>query len=400
MNLRKVCFFVFIALAATSASVLPQHPPRDATGAAQQKGSAEFLLNQGRELVEARRYDQAITSLTEAIRLKPELILAYQSLTMAYLGMGHLQRAQETAHKAVEINPNDANSHLAVAQVQLALQQVTEAIETYKKITHLSPESSTGFYDLGTIYLQAGKPQEAAATLQQSLRLNPQWVGAHLNLAIAYLQLGRDDEGIAQLKEALRVAPGAYFAAERLARESIRLGRFNDALQGYESLSRAPMQREGCDSIAFAKFYLGQGEEAAQVAQNCLQMRGWQDSAAPYVVLFEYLGWRRAGNQKMANAALTELQAQLTPSKWPFPIVRYLRREISADELLKQAGNNDQQTEARAYLGCDLVLNAKSEEALLHLRWVKASGNRSFIEYPLAVLELHRLEKAATKSEK
>ena len=132
-------------------------------------------------------------------------------------------------------------------------------------------------------------------------------------------------------------------------------------------------------------------------------MKGKRDRAAPYVALFEYLGWRVAKKETQASAALTnealtELQTQLNPGQWPLPVVKYLRRELSAEDLLKQAGNNDEQTEARAYLGYDLSLSGKLNEATPHLRWVKEFGNRNFVEYPLAVLELHRIEEAKTKS--
>lgn len=376
-------------------------PPKDTTGAVEQKDSPEWLLNQGREQLESKRYDKAIESFSKALAQKPEMILAYHGLTMAYLRLGDLPKAQETANKAVAVNPNDANAHLALAQVSLAQRQPSAAIESYKKVTQLAPDFSNGFYDLGTAYLQVGKSEEAATALKESIRLNPNWVGAHMNLAIAYLQLKKDDEGIAELKEALRVAPGAFFAADRLAREGIRLGRFDDALQGYAILSTAPLQPQGCQNIAFATLYVGKGGQAAVVAQECLQMHGWRDRSDPYVGLFRYFGWRQAKEEKQATTALTELQTQLSqrPSQeqWPLPVVKYLRRDLAAEELLKQAGNNDEQTEAHAYLGYDLSLQGKKEDALPHLRWVKENGNRNFIEYPLAVLELHRLTSASEK---
>ena len=53
--------------------------------------------------------------------------------------------------------------------------------------------------------------------------------------------------------------------------------------------------------------------------------------------------------------------------------------------------NNDQMTEARAYLGMDLALSGKKEEALGHLTWVKEYGDRTLLEYAMAVTEFKRL---------
>lgn len=226
-----------------------------------------------------------------------------------------------------------------------------------------------------------------------------------MNLAVAYLQLKKDDEGISELKEALKVEPNAFFAADRLGKEGIRLGRIKEALQGYERLSLAPIQPQFCENIVFATLYIGKGESAALTARDCLQMKGKRDRSAPYISLFEYFGWRVPKKEEQAKAALaneplSELQNQLNPGQWPLPIVKYLRRELTSEELLKAASNNDEQTEARAYLGCDLSMNGKPDEATPHLKWVKEYGNRNFVEYPLAVLELHRIEEAKAKNSK
>jgi tetratricopeptide (TPR) repeat protein len=403
--MRHLFLFLLAASVAFTTFAQEQPPPKDPTGAVQQKGSAEWLLNQGREQNDSRRYDQAIESFTQALKLKPDMILAYHGLATAYLRIGDTTKALATAQKAVEVNANDPNSHLAMAQVYLGLRRFNDAIEAYKKVTQLAPGFGLGFYDLGTAYLQAGKPAEAVVPLKEGVRLNPNWVSGHMNLAIAYLETKQDDAGIAQLKQALKVEPNAFFAAHRLGKEGIRLGRISDALQGYEMLSHAPMQPQACENIVFATLYTGKGEVAARTAQECLQMKGKRDRAAPYVALFEYFAWRVAKKETqagaaLANEALTELQTQLNPGQWPLPVVKYLRRELSAEELLKQANNNDEQTEARAYLGCDLSLSGKPDEAIPHLRWVKEYGNRNFVEYPLAVLELHRIEELQKKQAK
>ncbi|HEX4949033.1 MAG TPA: hypothetical protein VFZ34_20315, partial [Blastocatellia bacterium] len=166
-----------------------------------------------------------------------------------------------------------------------------------------------------------------------------------------------------------------------------------------------PMQPQACENIVFATLYTGQGEVAARTAQDCMQMKNKRDRAAPYIALFEYFGWRVANKEAqakaaLANEALTELQLQLNRGQWPLPVVKYLRGEITGEELLKQTSNNDEQTEARAYLGYDLSLRGKKDDAVPHLRWVKEYGNRNFVEHPLAVLELHRIEEAKAKGNK
>jgi hypothetical protein len=58
---------------------------------------------------------------------------------------------------------------------------------------------------------------------------------------------------------------------------------------------------------------------------------------------------------------------------------------------MQLATDNDKKTEAPTYLGMDLLLKEKNDEAKTHFAWIKEYGNKRFFEYPLAVEELKRL---------
>lgn len=90
---------------------------------------------------------------------------------------------------------------------------------------------------------------------------------------------------------------------------------------------------------------------------------------------------------------LEELATKVETKPWPYPVTLYLRRQISAQELLSQATDGDKKTEAQAYIGTDLLLSGQTEEAKVYLLWVKENGNKNFLEYALAVTQLERLKK-------
>src|SRR5262249_39539406 len=116
-----------------------------------------------------------------------------------------------------------------------------------------------------------------------------------------------------------------------------------------------------------------------------------RDTSA-YLAILAHVGYREAGMNDEARTVLDEAANNVNPSKWPFDIIRYLKGERSAEELLQLANNNDQKTEAHAYMGMDLLLKGKNDEARQHFDWVKEYGNRRFFEYPLAMEELKRLK--------
>ncbi len=76
--------------------------------------------------------------------------------------------------------------------------------------------------------------------------------------------------------------------------------------------------------------------------------------------------------------------------------MRYLSGELKEADLFSLATDNDKLTEAHAYVGLNLSLKGNTEPALSHLKWVKESGNKNFVEYALALAEIERLESSAT----
>ena len=87
---------------------------------------------------------------------------------------------------------------------------------------------------------------------------------------------------------------------------------------------------------------------------------------------------------------LDEADAKADKSLWPYPVVKYLRGEIDEKALMDLATDNDKMTDARGYLGYDLLLKGKPAEAREHFLWTKDHGNRNYVAYALALAELDR----------
>jgi hypothetical protein len=53
-------------------------------------------------------------------------------------------------------------------------------------------------------------------------------------------------------------------------------------------------------------------------------------------------------------------------------------------------------TEARSFLGLDLILSGRSADALPGLTWVEDYGNEAYFEHDIAVAEIDRIEATTT----
>jgi lipoprotein NlpI len=156
-------------------------------------------------------------------------------------------------------------------------------------------------------------------------------------------------------------------------------------------LEIVPNGREALHNRAWNYMYMGaRGEAAASDARRLLEIVGWRSEVSQFMVLLAHLGYRQAGLDREARGVLEEAATRCDTKSWPYPVIEYMR-DSAAETLLDAAANNDKKTEAHTYIGMDLVLKGRIDEARGHFAWVREYGNKLFLEYPLALAELNRL---------
>ncbi len=238
-----------------------------------------------------------------------------------------------------------------------------EAERVYKLATKLAPNDERAFEGLGNIYFDQHRNEEAIAAYRKAIELKPDNPAAFENLGDSYYRLGRYQESIDASAQSIRLDPkpsGPYW------------------------------------TLAWSAATIGKGEIAGNMAQAFVYR--WRPLFAgepPYYVTFAgYLGYREAGHAEEANKLLAApgKSSECKDQNWVCRLLKYLRHEITVEQLLSEANDNGKMTEARAYIGIDLALSGKRQEALEHLRWVVTNGDRTFTEYPLAKSWLTKLE--------
>ena len=238
-----------------------------------------------------------------------------------------------------------------------------EAERVYKLATRLAPNDERAFEGLGNIYFDQHRNEEAIAAYRKAIELKPDNPAAFENLGDSYYRLGRYQESIDASAQSIRLNPkpsGPYW------------------------------------TLTWAAATIGKGETAGNMAQAFVYR--WRPLFAgdpPYYVTFAgYLGYREASHTEEANKllAMPGKSSECKDQNWVCRLLKYLRHEISVEQLLSEANDNSKMTEARAYIGIDLALSGRRQEALEHLRWVVTNGDRTFTEYPLAKSWLTKLE--------
>ena len=252
-------------------------------------------------------------------------------------------------------------------------------------------------YDKGIQFLSEGRQRDAITAFDKAIQLNPRSAEGYLGRGMAYNETGQNERALKDYDAALALNPQSAETYFNRGNAYSDLGQHERALRDYtEAIRLDPTHSGAVFNRSLASMFLRRAE-AATDARAYVKLKGWKDNRAQYMAIFGAFGDRWAQRETEARQLLDEAAANCNTSAWPYPVIRYLRRDLSVDDLLAAATDLDKKTEARAYLGLDLVLAGKQDEAVTHLHWVKDNGKKSFSEYAFAVNELGRLEGGAGK---
>ncbi len=355
---------------------------------------AEQYVAAGNKYAREKAYDKAVDAYKQAIQLNADLAAAYQGLGSAYVNMGRVADALDPMKAAVRLDPNSGVAHLNLGVTLASLRQADDALFELNEAKRLSPNDARVYNEIGNVLHNSfGRINDALAAYIEARHLNPNVAAVHHNIGLMFMRLGKFSEAIEPFREALRLNPEYRNARYFLSDAYTKNGRYEEAIESWTKFFE--LVPNGPDALVNRSWdYLyagGHGREAAADARKFLDVRGWREERSSYMAVIAHLGYREARMDQEAQAILEQATKKANPATWPYQLVRYMKAEISRDELLQIASDNDKKTEAYAYTAMDLMLNGKTDEARRHFQWVKDYGNKRFFEYPLALEELKRL---------
>lgn len=246
-------------------------------------------------------------------------------------------------------------------------------------------------YQEGLRLANEGLTKQAIEAFDKAIRLKPTYAEAYSARGNMHNRLVENERAILDFNEAIRLNPNYTAAYYNRAGAYMDSGQLENALKDYgETLRLDPSNAEAMYNRSIVHLLLAHGD-AANDARSYLGVKGWKDERALYVVILGYFGYRHAHKEDEAHKLLNEAKTKGDTSAWPYPVLRYLLGELSTQALLNMAVDPDKKTEAQAYIGIDLAISGKRDEALSHLVWVKDNGNKGFVEYALAAAEFNRM---------
>ncbi|HEY9684011.1 MAG TPA: tetratricopeptide repeat protein [Oculatellaceae cyanobacterium] len=389
----------------------------------------------GRGLCHSRlhQYDQALADLNKVVELKPDHQAVFEDIANTYLAQGKLDEAIDAYSHSLKNNKRDANAYYMRANTYRRMGKTSQALADFSSAISIAPGRYEFYNDRGFALFEDHKYREAIADLSNALTLYPNYDIARRNLqmacnkliasvgaaktpeqfgelAYAYFNLENYSEAMsaanrallqnAQYRPAMNIRAAIELKQKRFdyaltdsenilkikaddkdalltrARANLNLGRLDKAIKDYDTCI-AENDNTSLFALrerALAHILANEGALAATDAQQFIDLNGWHNSLSGPTALLGWLAKRQLQDSDGASAILSQAETQMKSTQWPYPIFKFLKREITLSQLAAQARTDRQKTDVRTWSGFDHLLGGMREEAHNDFDWVKRSG--------------------------
>jgi TolB-like protein/Tfp pilus assembly protein PilF len=178
-----------------------------------------------------------------------------------------LTRAEASARRALEIDPQLAEAHFALGFVYEQRREFDLMAEQMRKVLAFNPNHAHAHdSQADVLYRMSGEMDSALVEYEVALRLDPFLLPAHLNKALSLNHKGQFVEADRQLEELIRQNPVPLLLNGR-GETLLQRGRYQEAQASYEAaLAAVPSLTEARVGLVRALIGLGDLAAAEQVA--------------------------------------------------------------------------------------------------------------------------------------
>lgn len=160
--------------------------------------------------------DDAISEAVAAVRLDPQLDIAFAHLGYLHSVQRKFTEAEQCYRNAIEIKPHDATYHHTLSLILSRQSRTQEAIDEAIESLNLDSNLDAAQNHLGSLLLERGEDKLAEQCFRQAIHVNPNVSGYHFGLSMALDKQNRFDDALSEALEAVRLEPSLDLAQNHL----------------------------------------------------------------------------------------------------------------------------------------------------------------------------------------
>jgi protein O-mannosyl-transferase len=184
------------------------------------------------------RFDEAVREYRETIRLSPHMALAHYNLGNTLLEMERMKEAEAAYVDALRDDPGLALAHSGLCRVLQATNRPADAVRECQAAVRLQPDLSVLHYDVAGVLQSQDRLDESAAEYKAAVALRPDSVEAQNDLGAVLRQMGHFDEARTHYEAAVALSPDVAVVRVGLCGALQMLGRLDEAARECEAAVR------------------------------------------------------------------------------------------------------------------------------------------------------------------
>lgn len=297
---------------------------------------------------------------------------------------GHTREAIRYLSNAIDECPNWADPYVERGIAYDQSGEYREAVGDYTKALALNPKHFDAFYNRAHAWLKLHEYEKAIADYKNAGQLYPRGLrDVEISLGNVYDEMGDRQIAVEHYTSALKISTDA----ETLRRRALDFAVMNRVPDAEQDLKTAIKLNPSSNSLKRAEVFLtlarGDNQTAIKLSRAELLGQDWRSADAPYMVLIGCIGYSAVQHDAYAKQLLTTALASCAKT-WPYPILQYLRGDLTEAAMLEKAKNVSEQTEARTYAALNELRKGQTAQAHENLAWVRSHGNADSIEFAMA----------------
>ena len=179
-------------------------------------------------------FAEAILEYQEAVQSDPNASV-YFALSKDYLILNKFDRAIETASEAVRLDPQNISYRENLGTIYFNASRIDLSIHEYEQIVKIDSNYSAAWLALARLY-QPIQPQKALELYEKILDRNGEQMEILFQCAQLYTALGRYDEAATKFKQMLELDPNNKILKKQLAETFAKGGRLEQARSILETM--------------------------------------------------------------------------------------------------------------------------------------------------------------------
>lgn len=223
-----------------------------------------ICMNMGQALLAMERFQEAVLSFREAIRLDPECN-AYLELGLTLHRTGQLEDALVSLKHALVRDPTNPYVLSGLARVYQDQGDFQQALTFHRQASELAPGFAEHQHHFAHGLVLASQYQEATLVFERSLKLDPTCASSWNGLGLALEKLERFGEAADCYRKASELAPQDPTHFTNLGNMRYKLQQNDAALSSFQqAIELDPDEAESYNGIGAVLLRTGKHEEAAE----------------------------------------------------------------------------------------------------------------------------------------